>query len=29
MQHTLSNSMKNDNEIEFNNLVLKSPPSLS
>ena len=29
MQHTLSNSMKNDNETEFNNLELKSPPSLS
>ena len=29
MQHILSSSMKNDNEIEFNNLVLKPPPSLS
>ena len=30
MQHTLNSSnMKNDNKIEFNNLVLKPPPSLS
>ena len=30
MQHILnSSSMKNDNEIEFNNLVLKPLPSLS
>ena len=30
MQHTLnSRNMKNNNENEFNDLVLKSPPSLS
>ena len=30
MHHALNNSkMKNDNKIEFNNLVLKPPPSLS
>ena len=29
MQHILSNNMKNDTENDFNNLVLKTPPSLS
>ena len=30
MQHTLNSSnMKSDNKIEFNNLVLTPPPSLS
>ena len=30
MQHILDiSNMKNDNEIEFNNVVLKPPPSLS
>ena len=29
MQYILSSNMKNDNEHEFNNRVLKLPPSLS